>query len=597
MATKFKKQSGLSVPLPAWIVIGAMLMLLAIIITLAVKDLQRGRAIEIQTLREKSAVLIRSFESGARTGMGMRWRQDQRQILLEEMAYQPGVLYIAIADRYGRILAHSDPQRVGSQLYSPQQMAALKVSGAEQWHMTSVINRQQNRENAFETYRYFKPLKRNNDHMGHMMNRHRMAEAEADASADEGQTIIFAAFDTTALDAAQAKDIRNTAILLTILLLLALACLAALFWARRYQRSHQQLQDSKTFASEIINNLPLGLITTNEQRQISVVNPAAEAMLTCSAANLLGQSSHQVLPAEWNQWVVNPAQGQPVIEQEMEFSLANGQGLPLSVSVANILNHSGHFLGNVFIFRDMREIRQLQDEVRRKEKLAAIGDLAAGVAHEIRNPLSSIKGFAKYFEGRSPPGSEERELANVMAKEVDRLNRVISELLALVRPANLHPQRVNINDVIAHSLHLIRQDAEAKNIILRSHCDDGLPLVEVDPDHFTQALLNLYLNAIQAIGSDGVLEVGVERIDERKIRVTVCDSGKGIKPDDLAKIFNPYFTTKATGTGLGLTMVQKVIEEHQGTIRVVSNPQTGTRFEMVIPLGQKKQEGGSDVKA
>lgn len=482
MATELKKKSGLSAVLPAWIVIGSVIVLLATILTLAFKDLQRGREVELQTLREKSAVLIRSFESGARTGMGMRWRQDQRQILLEEMAYQPGVVYIALADSSGKILAHSDPQLVGTQLYNPQQMAALNVSGAEQWHMTSFVDRQQNRQDAFEAYRFFKPLKRSNGHMGHMMNMHRMAQTEQAVPQDEPPAIIFAAFDTAALDAAQAKDIRNTSILLSILLLLALASLLALFWARRYQRSSQQF---------------------------------------------------------------------------------------------------------------MQEVRQLQDEIRRKEKLAAIGDLAAGVAHEIRNPLSSIKGFAKYFEGRSAPGSEEQELAKVMAKEVDRLNRVISELLALVRPADLRLQQADINEVIEHSLHLIRQDAERKNITLNYRAIGALPLVEIDPDHFTQALLNLYLNAIQAIGSDGLLEVGVELVGEEELHVTVSDSGKGIKPDDLAKIFNPYFTTKASGTGLGLTMVQKVIEEHQGTISVTSTPQTGTRFEMVIPQRQNKQEGAA----
>lgn len=590
MATKRKKTSGFSAVLPAWVVMGLVLILFTIIITLAFKDLQRGREIETQTLQEKSAVLIRSFESGTRTGMGMHWRYDQRQILLEEMAYQPGVLYIAITDRSGKVLAHSDPQRVGSLLYDAQRMAELNVSGTEQWHMTSFVDQQQNRENAFEAYRFFRPLKRTNGHMGHMMNMQRRMETSITEPQGEDQTLIFAAFDTVALDAAQAKDVRNTSILLSILLLLVLASLLSLFWARRYQRFSQQLQNSKAFASEIISNLPIGLITTNEQRQISVVNSVAEAMLDCSAATLYGQNSQQALPAEWNQLVDKNAQGQPVLEQEMEYRLANGQILPLSISVANILNHSGHFLGNVFIFRDMREVRQLQDEVRRKEKRATIGDLAAGVAHEIRNPLSSIKGFAKYFEGRSSPGSEEQELAKVMAKEVDRLNRVISELLALVRPANLRIQQADINEVIEHSLHLIRQDAEYKNISLNYHCDSGLPRVEIDPDHFTQALLNLYLNAIQAIGSDGTLEVSVKLVSGRELHITVSDSGKGIKSDDLAKIFNPYFTTKASGTGLGLTMVQKVVEEHQGTISVVSEPSLGTRFEMVIPLKHKMQE-------
>lgn len=589
---EFKTKSTL---LPAWIAIAAVALLLGIIITLAIKDLQRGREVEIQTLREKSAVLMSSFESGARTGMGMRWRHDQRQTLLEEMAYQPNVLYIAITDRSGRILAHSDPQRVGQQLYSPQQMAELKVSSDAQWHMTTFDEPQAQQQNAFEAYRWFKPLKRGSGHSGHMMNRSRMQEA-AEPQDDE-QAVIFAALDTVALDAAQAKDMRNTSILLSILLLLALASLLALFWGRRYQRSSQQLQDSRAFSSEIISNLPMGLITTNDQHQIRVVNHAAEVMLGCSAAELFGQPSHQALPAEWQQLAQKSSHGQPIIEQDIDHRLAGGQSLPLSLSVANIVNHSGHFLGNVFIFRDMREIRQLQEEIRRKEKLAAIGDLAAGVAHEIRNPLSSIKGFAKYFADRSPAGSEQHELAKVMAKEVDRLNRVITELLALVRPADLRLQRVAINEVIEHSLHLIRQDAESNNIALRSRCDGALPLVEIDPDRLTQVLLNLYLNAIQAIGSDGVLEVDVEATKEGAMRITVCDSGAGIPPDELGKIFNPYFTTKAAGTGLGLTMVQKVIEEHQGTIAVTSSQPTGTRFEIVIPLRHNNLQGEAHADA
>lgn len=472
MTTELKEKPGLSSVLLAWLVIGPVLLLIGIIITLAIKDLQSGREVEIQSLRDKSAVLIRSFESGARTGMGMRWRQDQRQILLEEMAYQPGVLYLAITDRSGKILAHSDPMRVGSQLYTAQQIEALQATGVEQWHMTSFVDQQHNRHNAFEAYRFFKPLKRGNGHGGHMMNMHRAPETPALDNQDEEQTFIFVAFDTLALDAAQAKEIRNTSILLFILLLLALTSLLALFWARRYRRSS----------------------------------------------------------------------------------------------------------------------RQLQDEIRRKEKLAAIGDLAAGLAHEIRNPLSSIKGFAKYFEGRSPQGSEEQALAKVMTKEVDRLDRVISELLALVRPVDLRLQQVDINEVIEHSLHLIRQDAESRNVTIHYCRDNALPLVEIDPDRLTQALLNLYLNAIQAIGTDGSLAVSVELVGGERLVITVTDSGKGISPDDLAKIFNPYFTTKATGTGLGLTIVQKVIEEHQGSITVASHVPSGTRFTLAIPVRQKKPE-------
>ncbi|WP_127959666.1 ATP-binding protein [Serratia microhaemolytica] len=561
-----------------------MLMLFVIMGTLAFNDLQRGQQIEIQTLREKSAVLIRSFESGTRTGMGMRWQQEQRQRLLEEMANQPSVLYIAITDRYGTIMAHSDRSRVGQPFYSPEQIRALRVSDEEQWQMTYFIDQQQNKQQAFEVYRFFKPLKRQANYSEHRTNHHRPPAL----AADEPPTIIFVGFDTLALDAAQAKDLRNSAILFSTLLLLALASLLALFWAQRYQRSNRQLADSKTVASEIIRNLPIGLITTNEQQNITVVNPAAEAMLGCDAQAWIGQKSDQLLPPSWND---KTTRDQAVIEQETEYPLANGERLPLSVSIANIVNHQGYLLGNLFIFRDMREVRQLQADIRRKEKLAAIGDLAAGVAHEIRNPLSSIKGFAKYFADRAAQGSEEHELAQVMAKEVDRLNRVVSELLSVVRPPELRLQLTDINPLIEHSLYLIQQDAAQQQISLRYQRNPQLPMVEIDPDHLTQALLNLYLNALQAIGRHGWLAVNCAVLAGDKLQIVVHDSAGSINADDLNKIFNPYFTTKANGTGLGLVIVQKVIEEHQGHIVVSSSAQAGTRFEMTLPLQQKKAKG------
>lgn len=430
--------------------------------------------------------------------------------------------------------------------------------------MTRATNEEGASQNAFEAYRYFKPMMRTG-HRGHMGMMRQEQEEDIEPREDrQDSQIIFAAFDTSALDAMQAKDIRNTVISLTILLLLALAGVLAMFWARRYQHSSRELQVSRTFSGEIISHLPIGLITTNADSRIAIVNQAAENILAKRAEALCDRYIGQALPAEWCQLAETSHGQHPVIEQELDIRLDSGQTVPLSISVAIIKSDDGGFLGNIFIFRDMREVRQLQEEVRRKEKLAAIGNLAAGVAHEIRNPLSSIKGFAKYFEGLPALGEEEKALAQVMAKEVDRLNRVVTELLELVRPSDLKEQEVNLNDVIDHSLLLIRQDAEARHIAIRFMRNDTLPNVSIDPDRFTQALLNLYLNAIQAIDREGELSVILESAPNDTINILVQDSGKGIPPDNLVNIFNPYFTTKASGTGLGLAIVQKVVEEHQG---------------------------------
>jgi two-component system sensor histidine kinase HydH len=234
--------------------------------------------------------------------------------------------------------------------------------------------------------------------------------------------------------------------------------------------------------------------------------------------------------------------------------------------------------------RDLGEVRSLQEEIRRKEKLAAVGSLAAGIAHEIRNPLSSIKGLATYFGNKFAETDEDKESAGVMVREVDRLNRVISELLEFARPSELKLKQKNIKELLEHSVRLVQQDAKSNNIEIDLAVSDGLPSALLDPDRFSQALLNLYLNAIQAMDEGGVLSVKSTLGEEGEIKVEIADTGAGINPNDLNKVFDPYFTTKTKGTGLGLAIVHKIIEAHNGEIRIRSAPGKGTVFTLLIPI-------------
>ncbi|EHG7584063.1 MULTISPECIES: two-component system sensor histidine kinase ZraS [Citrobacter] len=240
--------------------------------------------------------------------------------------------------------------------------------------------------------------------------------------------------------------------------------------------------------------------------------------------------------------------------------------------------------------RYLRSRQLLQDEMNRQEKLLALGHLAAGVAHEIRNPLSSIKGLARYFAERAPAGGEAHALAQVMAKEADRLNRVVSELLELVKPAHLTLQPVDLNTVITHSLQLVSQDAQSRAIELRFTPNAALPLIQADPDRLTQVLLNLYLNAIHAIDRQGTINVDISMSGADRVKIVVADSGKGIAPEQLETIFTPYYTTKAEGTGLGLAVVQNIIEQHGGTIKAESPAGKGAIFTLWLPVKAKQKE-------
>jgi two-component system, NtrC family, sensor histidine kinase HydH len=241
--------------------------------------------------------------------------------------------------------------------------------------------------------------------------------------------------------------------------------------------------------------------------------------------------------------------------------------------------------------RDLREIRRLQNEVRRQEKLAAMGGLAAGVAHEVRNPLSSIKALATFFAEQFEEGSESNEAAKVMVQEVDRLNRVITELLEFSRPTDLKRQVCEVKELINRSIQLIQQEAANKHIDIKVNLPESLCTAWIDPDRLTQCLLNLYVNAIQAMAGGGTLTVGGTPGEDGDVKIVVSDTGGGIPGDQVDKIFNPYFTTKGKGTGLGLAIVQKIVSDHGGSIAVQSANGQGASFSICIPCHHAQTDG------
>jgi two-component system sensor histidine kinase HydH len=279
--------------------------------------------------------------------------------------------------------------------------------------------------------------------------------------------------------------------------------------------------------------------------------------------------------------------GEAISEKEMECEFIEDNIVPVSVSASKIINEEGQFVGQVLIIRDLGEVRRLQGEVRRQEKLAAIGGLAAGVAHEIRNPLSSIKGIASYFKGKFVPESHDQEMAEVMIEEVDRLNRVISELLEFARPTELSLKPTAVNDLLENSVRLIQKEASTKDIKIDLKLSEDALTANIDSDRFSQCLLNLYINALQAMDKGGQLSIENTVSDEGWINIQVRDTGTGIKPDALSRIFDPYFTTKPKGTGLGLAIVHKIMEAHNGQIKVRSILGQGSTFTILLPAQTK----------
>ena len=233
------------------------------------------------------------------------------------------------------------------------------------------------------------------------------------------------------------------------------------------------------------------------------------------------------------------------------------------------------------MLRDITEIRRLEGELRRSEKLAALGKVAAGVAHELRNPLSSIKGLAMILQSAFSDKSKELETANMLVGEVERLNRSISELLDYARPTTLHLKRQRLQPLLEKTISLLEMDARSADIHLQLECKTDFD-VSIDADKLSQVFLNLLLNGIQAMEHGGNLFVTLQR-EKEWIRISFIDTGSGIRDEDLPRIFDPYFTTKSNGTGLGLAMSSKIVEEHGGKILVDSRSGERTEVSVILP--------------
>jgi two-component system sensor histidine kinase AtoS len=245
-------------------------------------------------------------------------------------------------------------------------------------------------------------------------------------------------------------------------------------------------------------------------------------------------------------------------------------------------------IGAVVVFKDLTEKRQLQEQIRRADRLATLGEMMAGIAHEIRNPLTAIKGFVQYLQ-EVDSEEQRQEYMPVIVKEVDRVNRVINELLYFARPNPTQYQVVDISELIAKTLVLVKNKTTTHKVEFDIELGEGAYQVEADAEQICQVLLNLMINAIQAIPDKGRVIVRIWHENGERIYIEVKDNGSGIKEEELEKIFDPFFTTKPAGTGLGLAVVQRIINAHHGKIQITSDYGKGTIVLIELPVLQARE--------
>ncbi|MBI5847836.1 MAG: PAS domain S-box protein [Nitrospirae bacterium] len=253
-------------------------------------------------------------------------------------------------------------------------------------------------------------------------------------------------------------------------------------------------------------------------------------------------------------------------------------------SSSPIFDTSGEFIGSVHVVRDITELKQLQEKVGMSEKMAALGEVAAKVAHEIRNPLVSVGGFAKRLEKKLDGNL--KEYAGIIVKEVSRLEGILREILGFVKEVRLARELVGMNDIVDDIIQLMQSDMSERGISLQREYQ-AVPEIFIDPNRIKEAIVNIITNAMQALQGTGTITVRTY-VREGSVVLEVRDTGKGIPAAEINSIFNPFFTTKSSGTGLGLAITHRIIQEHDGQIEVESEVDKGTVFRISIPIKEKQ---------
>ena len=577
--------------IPPWIIIGAVLILAPIFVFMTLENIHRQKENTTMLLVEKGAALIRSFEAGARTGMmgmmGMRGGGFRLQKLLMETAQQPDIVYLIVTNSKGVILAHDDPKKIG-ETYG-KDLDLDRISSAKEVAWRQVLN--PDGADTFEVFRRFSPTgRRFRGHHGRMMpdasTQSRMAPPYG--SGDDEAQLIFVGLDMEPVEIARKEDAYHTAVMALILLLIGFAGIVSLFLAQAYRSTRASLSRVTAFSDNLVENMPMGLLAIDRDGRIASFNQTAESVLQRSSQQVLWKKFRNVLPRQMWDPIDQLKTKKRVIVKEINCPVMGEKTIPLEVIASFLEDEEGAFLGHVILFRDLSEIRHLQREVERSQRLASVGKLAAGIAHEIRNPLSSIKGFATYFKERYRDVPEDQKTADIMIQEVERLNRVIGQLLEFARPMSIKKKPTTLGALVQDSIKMIEGDAHRKGIEVHVKRIPHMGDVSIDADRMKQVFLNVYLNALESMEGGGILSVEVHPDDSaNNIGIIISDTGTGIKDEDVPHIFDPYFTTKSSGTGLGLAIVHKIIESHGGTVRVQSQCGIGTTVTIRLPFSKE----------
>jgi PAS domain S-box-containing protein len=365
-----------------------------------------------------------------------------------------------------------------------------------------------------------------------------------------------------------------------------------------------EVQNAKIYNDILLENLTTGVIAARTDGIITVLNTEAEQITQLKADEFIDRSV-DLLPMPLRE-VINEALRSGQRQENRELVLERDEENVIARASSSVFHgQDGQVMGALMVLTDITAVKRLEQQIRRSDRLASLGTLSAGMAHEIKNPLVSIKTFAQLLPERYQDSDFRETFSNLIGHEIDRIDTLVNQLLRFARPAKPLLKPMHVHEVLEKSLMLVGHRLYQKEIKLSRSWNADVDTIRADADQMEQVFLNFFLNAMDAMKHGGELVVATEiqspnewvrsmnrsndQVDE-VLRVTVRDDGQGIRSEDIPHVFDPFFTTKDYGTGLGLSVVHGIIQEHGGQIEVESEPAKGTAFHILLPLVRFRAE-------
>ena len=475
-------------------------------------------------------------------------------VILQGMSHQHGIEYILLQDTIGILAASEKIDTVESITESEFLKSALKSNS---------VSARVTIQGGTEVYEVVKRFMLDNDLIG----LYRLGVSLEDIKNVENRML------------------RRLIIISLILAAISIIVLSIIFTAQNLKTISNEYAKFKTLTSSVLENMSESVIVFDQESRITLFNKSAENLFRINSTEVIGNKINAIKDGVLSfleSRINNPNELNPNFEKKI---LLNGEEKSLSFSTSLLDDPEVNQINYTIVIKDMTETKRLEEEAKRNEKLSAMGELASGVAHEIRNPINAIGMIAQRLNKEFTTTSNQNEYSDItqlLRTEVNRINKIITQFLSYAKPIELNSKPVNIKSLFDEVYQLFEDQAKQKGIrIIKSYSDSII--INIDRDLIKQSLMNILQNAIDAVRYNGEVNLKYLKVRNDAI-IEISDNGAGIPDEQQKKVFDLYFTTKKDGNGLGLTISQKIILQHKGSISFISKLKKGTTFKIILPI-------------